>query len=213
MSFTASRRRFFSPWPFALAAASVALAVGVFTVTQEVKRREAHVAELNRQILSEQQTLRVLDAEWAYLTRPQRLEDLMALRIGEMNTEDKADSAEAVDAKEEEVVTKDAVPTTPQTVTQAKPAAKPETKKIAATEPAAGVHRPVATSAVKKTVSAKPASIKSVSSKTKSADMVWPIARKHQKTPADASKKRAAPAGIQQISYPPRAGVARPIVE
>ena len=77
------RRRVLSPWTPLLGVAAILLAVGVFGVTQSVKQREAKVDQINRQILAEQQTMRVLDAEWAYLTRPQRLQDLMAMKAND----------------------------------------------------------------------------------------------------------------------------------
>lgn len=177
------RRLHFSPWPIALALAAIALAAAVFAVTQSVQQREARVADLNRKLLSEQQTIRVLDAEWAYLTRPQRLEELMVLKTQ-----------------------RDVMPPTPAPIATI----MPEDIKI---EPAAGiVEKPLEapkkkvvavkkeSKPVKKTIAAKS---KEKQTKTASLDGAWPIKRK---TPP------ARPT-IQPAKYPARAGVARPIVE
>lgn len=48
----------------------------LFWITFEVEKLEEELARLNREILREQETLHVLKAEWSYLNRPGRLEDL-----------------------------------------------------------------------------------------------------------------------------------------
>ncbi|MGB0552976.1 MAG: cell division protein FtsL [Alphaproteobacteria bacterium] len=54
------------------------LAVGaiaaMFHITFEVEKLEARLHEINRQIVWEQESIHVLQAEWSYLNRPQRLE-------------------------------------------------------------------------------------------------------------------------------------------
>lgn len=191
----------FSPWPILLSISAIAMAVGVFVVTQHVQRREAHVNELNRQLLSEQQTLRVLDAEWAYLTRPQRLEELMTMKSE-----------------------RDVMPPVPTPVTNMAPAAPiapvaaadaaPMPEKV---EPAAGpVEKPViAAIAPKKTVAKvavkreKPAAPKIAAVKKTSA----PKARSYD----GAWKPPVKKAPVKSLYVPQRtashAGVARPIVE
>jgi len=57
-----------------LAAGAVA---AMFNITFEVEKLEARLAEVNRQIAREQEAIHVLQAEWSYLNRPQRLETLM----------------------------------------------------------------------------------------------------------------------------------------
>ena len=58
----------------------VALATGavaaMFHVTFEVEQLESRLHDLNRAIVREQETTHVLQAEWGYLNRPQRLESL-----------------------------------------------------------------------------------------------------------------------------------------
>ena len=56
-----------------LAAGAIA---AMFHITFEVEKLEARLHETNRQIVREQETIHVLQAEWSYLNRPQRLESL-----------------------------------------------------------------------------------------------------------------------------------------
>ncbi|MEQ8398261.1 hypothetical protein [Thalassobaculum sp.] len=53
------------------------LGVALFLVKHEVQRREEQLAQLHRQILSSQEAIHVLEAEWSYLNRPDRLEALV----------------------------------------------------------------------------------------------------------------------------------------
>lgn len=62
---------------FPLAAAAI---IGLFSVSQSYGEHERAVARIDREMLAERQSMRLLDAEWAYLTRPQRLEQLMVAR-------------------------------------------------------------------------------------------------------------------------------------
>ena len=66
------RIAFIAVW-FALAAGAVA---AMFHITFEVEQLEVRLHELNRAIVREQETTHVLQAEWSYLNRPQRLESL-----------------------------------------------------------------------------------------------------------------------------------------
>ena len=66
------RIAFIAVW-FALAAGAVA---AMFHITFEVEQLEVRLHELNRAIVREQETTHVLQAEWSYLHRPQRLESL-----------------------------------------------------------------------------------------------------------------------------------------
>lgn len=190
-----TRRSGFSVWPIAIGFNALLLAACVFIVTQEVKRHEAGVQELNREILAEQQTLRVLDAEWAYLTRPQRLEDLLAMKAngGEMPE----------DTAETKLTDVEPVQSAPQKTAAIEPSAgvatvavKPAAKAAEPAQKPATVHK-----AAVKTEPKKPAAPKVAKSPEK--DIVWPIKR---------------PAAVQLqakiASYPAaRAGVAKPILE
>ena len=48
----------------------------MFHITFEVEQLEARLHNLNRAIVREQETTHVLQAEWSYLNRPQRLDFL-----------------------------------------------------------------------------------------------------------------------------------------
>ena len=48
----------------------------MFHLTFEVEKLEARLNQVNRQIVREQAAIHVLQAEWSYLNRPQRLETL-----------------------------------------------------------------------------------------------------------------------------------------
>lgn len=174
----------FSPWPILLVLIATGMAVAVFAVTQSVQQREARVAELNHKLLAEQQTLRVLDAEWAYLTRPQRLESLVAMKLEQED-----------------------MPPVPAPIATIAPAAgpaeapKPETPKIAKTQEKPAPAKKASVKPAKKEKNkqaSKPAAAKP-KSKTAMKDDVWPIARK-------------APAPARMASVP-HVGVARPILE
>lgn len=68
-----ARRRF-----LVLAAAMLAVAAGtaLFRVSQQVQEAEDRAGELSRAVVSEQEAIRVLNAEWDYLNRPDRIEQL-----------------------------------------------------------------------------------------------------------------------------------------
>lgn len=48
----------------------------LFRTSQSVQGAEDRLATINRSVKQEQESIRVLDAEWDYLNRPQRLEEL-----------------------------------------------------------------------------------------------------------------------------------------
>ena len=48
----------------------------MFQVKYEVMQQEQTLADLNKQITTGREQIRVLAAEWSYLTRPSRLEEL-----------------------------------------------------------------------------------------------------------------------------------------
>lgn len=56
--------------------AAVLIGCGLYQLKYEVQAKEERLARLNRQILQEQEAIHVLNAEWAFLNRPDRLADL-----------------------------------------------------------------------------------------------------------------------------------------
>ncbi len=54
----------------------VAVGYAMFQVKYEVMQQEQTLASLNKHITDDRQQIRVLTAEWSYLTRPSRLEEL-----------------------------------------------------------------------------------------------------------------------------------------
>ncbi len=67
-----------------LLALAGALAAGalLFWTSQSVQRAEDKLARLEKAVAAERQALRVLRAEWAYLNRPDRLEELAGDHLG-----------------------------------------------------------------------------------------------------------------------------------
>ena len=57
------------------------MSYGLYNMKYEVRRLEAELADLQRQIAADQGGLQVLRAEWAYLNRPARLEKLAARHL------------------------------------------------------------------------------------------------------------------------------------
>ncbi len=53
------------------------LGIALFLVKHEVQQREEQLASLHREILASQEAIHVLEAEWSYLNRPDRLEALV----------------------------------------------------------------------------------------------------------------------------------------
>jgi len=74
----------------------VAVGYAMFQVKYEVMQQEETLARLNREIADSREQIRVIDAEWSYLTRPDRLKRLAArylnlapiaaAQIGELST-------------------------------------------------------------------------------------------------------------------------------
>ena len=56
--------------------AAAVLATGLYVMKFEVADQEARAAELDRMLLGQNQALQVLQSEWSYLNRPDRLRDL-----------------------------------------------------------------------------------------------------------------------------------------
>jgi len=61
---------------FIFLAASVAMGYGVYKVKYEVRELKERAGDLQAQIKDDQEAIGVLKVEWAYLTRPTRLEEL-----------------------------------------------------------------------------------------------------------------------------------------
>jgi len=55
---------------------ALVLSVAVFRITYQVDALEKELHSLNKDILSEQETIHILKAEWSYLNDPVRLYDL-----------------------------------------------------------------------------------------------------------------------------------------
>ncbi len=66
----------------------VAVGYAMIQVKYEVMQQEQTLAGINKQITDDREQIRVLNAEWSYLTRPSRVEDLSArfLHLGGMNS-------------------------------------------------------------------------------------------------------------------------------
>lgn len=56
--------------------AAIFVGCGLYQLKYEVQGKEERLARLNRQIQQEQEAIHVLNAEWAFLNRPDRLADL-----------------------------------------------------------------------------------------------------------------------------------------
>jgi len=54
----------------------------LMNVSMQVQKMEGDVAVLDKKIAKEQEKIRVLNAEWAYLNNPERLEAAAALALG-----------------------------------------------------------------------------------------------------------------------------------
>ena len=66
----------------------VAVGYAMFQVKYEVMQQEQTLAGINKQIADDRDQIRVLNAEWSYLTRPARIEELSArfLHLGSLNS-------------------------------------------------------------------------------------------------------------------------------
>ncbi len=62
----------------ALLSAATVICIGLYTVKHDAQQAERDVQALSAEIRKERETLRVLQAEWALRTEPQRLERLTA---------------------------------------------------------------------------------------------------------------------------------------
>jgi hypothetical protein len=74
----------------------IAVGYAMFQVKYEVMQQEETLARLNKEIADSREQIRMVDAEWSYLARPDRLKHLAArylnltpiaaAQIGELNT-------------------------------------------------------------------------------------------------------------------------------
>lgn len=53
-----------------------ALSAGLYLLENETQRLERRLARLDRQVIEVEKSIQVLEAEWSYLNRPERLQDL-----------------------------------------------------------------------------------------------------------------------------------------
>lgn len=56
-------------------AVTAAISFGLYQLSYEVQHLEDELAELSRALVQERENIAVLQAEWAYLTRPEALQD------------------------------------------------------------------------------------------------------------------------------------------
>ena len=66
----------------------VAVGYAMFQVKYEVMQQEQALSGINKQIADDREQIRVLNAEWSYLTRPSRIEELNArfFHLGNVNS-------------------------------------------------------------------------------------------------------------------------------
>jgi hypothetical protein len=65
-------------------AAAAASAIFVFQVKYRAEKVAEHVADLQREIARENETLSLLEAEWSLLIQPARVQDLVERHAGEL---------------------------------------------------------------------------------------------------------------------------------
>ena len=156
--------------------AALALMAGAMVLNTSLKTRvqEDRLAQINREIASEQERIRVLTAEWHSLKSPDRIEALTRRYIKDMNTIKPVQIASLADIPDRLPEPETPAPTLaqagPKTETVSKPvqmasAAKPATRSTAPATPARATARPAPTIVA----SAKPAAPKPVATTTASA--------------------------------------------
>ncbi len=62
-------------------AALFALVFSVYHVERRVENLRAELKTINRQIAEDKNSMRVLNAEWSYITRPERLQKMAAQHL------------------------------------------------------------------------------------------------------------------------------------
>ena len=162
--------------------AALALMAGAMVLNTSLKTRvqEDRLAQINREIASEQERIRVLTAEWHSLKSPGRIEALTRRYIKDMNTIKPVQIASLADIPDRLPEPETPAPTLaqagPKTETVSKPvqlasAAKPATRStaLAATPATATSARATARPAPTIVASAKPAAPKPVATTTATA--------------------------------------------
>lgn len=67
--------------------AAIAIGTALFRISQRVQSAESDLHQLTEAVTRERQTIRVLKAEWDYLNRPDRLENLARTHLGMVSPE------------------------------------------------------------------------------------------------------------------------------
>ena len=57
-------------------------AIGLYLLENEVEHLQRRLADLDRELLQEQESVQVLKAEWSYLNQPERLQKLALKYVG-----------------------------------------------------------------------------------------------------------------------------------
>jgi hypothetical protein len=161
----------------------VAVGYAMFQVKYEVMQQEQTLASINKQITEDREQIRVLDAEWTYLTRPARLQQLSDrfLHLQGMNSAQIVSLA-AVPMRENAITppgTSEPAPTLPTpiatatpksvgaapvktaAITPAKPIAAGPAKSMAATAPTAPVAVTTSTVPAQQPATRKPSTFES----------------------------------------------------
>jgi len=60
---------------------AAAISYGLYQLKYDVQRLESELQGLNRELIGEREAIRVLEAEWSFLNRPQRLQELAARHL------------------------------------------------------------------------------------------------------------------------------------
>lgn len=60
--------------------------IGLYGIAYEVEQMEKELAALEREIIEERETIHVLEAEWTYLARPERIEELSGQLLPQMQS-------------------------------------------------------------------------------------------------------------------------------
>lgn len=104
----------------------------LFWVSQQVQQLEREQRQLNQEIASQKEGIRVLDAEWDYLNRPDRLEVLVSQHLKTMVPVEPENLLRDAKAVPEPKLIDDETERTILVTDEAEPAAKkPQTKPLA----------------------------------------------------------------------------------
>jgi hypothetical protein len=100
-------------------------AIALFHTSQKVHDERVKLAALDDSIGKEQESLRLLSAEWSYLNQPARLEKLAKAYLGPLAPLKGSQFVKAEDIPMRETVVADAAPVTPATVIKIKDTTQP----------------------------------------------------------------------------------------